>query len=258
MIDATTPTPREHGGRLGPLVRLRDAVHRESARCRFGGLLADDKDARWQQAMLAWLKNGAKSGFFDDCLNANPTPGGSCTRTGPRCARKASRPTWLCRALPSTRASHAFQPPPLPDPPSPRPAPHAPLAPCLPPRLDVAGHRLPPSPPWALGPRSRRTARVRRGRPRPPPHELVCLSSMRGYNLRGPSTGRRVQSSTTIPPCTRSTGARCSPRPKLRRDLAIKHLPKGDRPRWFNHTLCFAAEVADRTTCVSRSSTSST
>ena len=43
---------------------------------RFGGLLADDKDARWQQAMLTWLKNGAKSGYFYDCLNANPTSGG--------------------------------------------------------------------------------------------------------------------------------------------------------------------------------------
>ena len=43
---------------------------------RFGGLLADEKDASWQQAMLKWLKNGAKSGFFYDCLNANPTSGG--------------------------------------------------------------------------------------------------------------------------------------------------------------------------------------
>ena len=42
---------------------------------RFGGLLADDHDANFQQAMIGWLSTHQR-GYFYDCFNANPTSGG--------------------------------------------------------------------------------------------------------------------------------------------------------------------------------------
>ena len=42
---------------------------------RFGGLLADDHDADFQQAMIGWLSTHQR-GYFYDCFNANPTSGG--------------------------------------------------------------------------------------------------------------------------------------------------------------------------------------
>ena len=154
---------------------------------RFGGLLADDKDARWQQAMLTWLKNGAKSGYFYDCLNANPTSGGLVHKDWS--TLRAEKVKLLDTAVPGTVidtcASHVFHTA------TPWPSPlhrphhhHAPLAPAH--RLDVADIRLPPSPP--LGTRAPIPPyHGSAAGPPPPPasNELICLSSMRGYNLRG-------------------------------------------------------------------------
>lgn len=219
---------------------------------RFGGLLADDKDARWQQAMLAWLKNGAKSGFFYDCLNANPTSGGLVHKDWS--TLRAEKVKLLDTAVPGTAidtcASHVFHASAPSDPPPRAPSTPPTLAPCSPLRLDVAGHRLPPSPP--LGTRAAIPSyRASVARPPPPPasNELVCLSSMRGYNLRGALdwATARTPSTTILSVYTQHWGSLLAEAEAPGADHAIKHLAKGDRLEVaFNHTLCFAAEVADR------------
>ena len=72
---------------------------------------------------------------------------------------------------------------------------------------------------------------------------------MRGYNLRGALdwAAARTPSTTILSVYTQHWGALLAEAEAPGADHAIKHLPKGDRLEVaFNHTLCFAAEVADR------------
>ena len=72
---------------------------------------------------------------------------------------------------------------------------------------------------------------------------------MRGYNLRGALdwATARTPSTTILSVYTQHWGSLLAEAEAPGADHAVKHLEKGDRLEVaFNHTLCFAAAVADR------------
>jgi hypothetical protein len=89
------------------------------------------------------------------------------------------------------------------------------------------------------------------GAPPPPPasEELVCLSGMRGFNLEGALDWETASttSTTILSVYTDHWGSLLAEAEAPSANHAIRQLPKGNRLEVsFNHTLCFAAAVAER------------